>query len=68
MEGSRKPRKLRESCVRRQFEANRLEELVWAMAYEEVWPIVRRALRDRTKPSAADKEDSQPGARVAVGA
>jgi hypothetical protein len=29
----------------RKFEVNRLEEEVWALAYEEIWPVARRVLR-----------------------
>ena len=28
----------------RKFEANRLEEEAWALAYEEIWPVARRVL------------------------
>ena len=69
MDGSRKRRKLRESCPRRKFESNRLEEAVWAMAYEEVWPIVRRAVHSgRTKSSAAEGGAAERTAPVAAGA
>lgn len=69
MDGSRNGRRLRESCMRRQFEWNRLEEAVWAMAYEEVWPIVRRALQSgSSKPSMVEEGGVKPTARVAAGA
>ena len=29
----------------RVFETNRLEEQLWARAYEEVWPIIWRSLK-----------------------
>jgi hypothetical protein len=41
MEGNRRKRDL---PVRRGFEGNRLEEEIWAVAYEEVWPVLWRAL------------------------
>lgn len=31
--------------VLRDFEANRLEEEIWALAYEVIWPVARRSLR-----------------------
>jgi hypothetical protein len=66
--GSRKGCEPRESCVRRKFEWNRLEQAVWAMAYEEVWPIIRRAVHNRrTKRSAVDGSAEQT-ACVAAGA
>ena len=36
-----------ERRVLREFEVNRLEEEVWALAYEEIWPVARRALKTR---------------------
>lgn len=68
MEGIRKTRKLYEISVRRQFEGNRLEELVWAMAYEEVWPIVRRVLLHQATRSALEEERTVQTARSAAGA
>lgn len=68
MEGSQKARNLREMSVRRGFEGNRLEELVWAMAYEEVWPIVRRVLLHQATRSALEEERTVQTARSATGA
>lgn len=41
MEDNRKARR----SLRRQFECNRLEEELWAAAFEHVWPLVRRSLK-----------------------
>jgi len=35
--------------VSRLYESNRLEEQVWTLAYEEVWPLFCRVL-NRNKP------------------
>lgn len=34
----------------RRFEATRLEDSVWALAYEQVWPLLRKVLR-ASRPS-----------------
>jgi len=41
MEGKRNARML---AVSRRYEPNRLEDAVWAIAYEQVWPILRRRI------------------------
>ena len=54
MEGSRSSR---EFHVKREFESNRLEEEVWRLAYEQLWPQVRHrpeATVDETSRSAND--------------
>ena len=33
--------------ILREFEVNRLEEEVWALAYEEIRPVARRTLKAR---------------------
>jgi hypothetical protein len=41
--------------VTRKYEPHRLEEQVWAMAYEQIWPVLRRGLkRSRTAESASE--------------
>ena len=37
-------RKARECKVQRCYECSRLQDELWDMAYEQVWPLVRRAL------------------------
>jgi hypothetical protein len=44
MEGIRKGRDCK---LKRCYECNRFEEEVWNLAYEQVWPLVRRALERR---------------------
>ena len=40
----------------REYESNRLEEQVWAAAYELLWPLLRRALRGHeTSANALDR-------------
>ncbi len=34
-----------ERTLQRRFEMNRLEEQLWSMAYEHVWPVIRRSLK-----------------------
>jgi hypothetical protein len=34
-----------ERTLQRRFERNRLEEQLWSMAYEHVWPVIRRSLK-----------------------
>jgi hypothetical protein len=43
MDGKRRGvrRSLRRAC-----EPNRLEEQVWTLAYEQIWPLVRKVLRN----------------------
>lgn len=66
MEGNRKKRDL---PVRRRFEGNRLEEEIWAVAYEEVWPVVRRiAGQNRRDRSQREEERAALGDRIAAGA
>lgn len=33
--------------LKRCYEGNRLEEEVWASAYEQVWPLIRRSANER---------------------
>lgn len=42
--------------VTRKYEPHRLEEQVWAMAYEQIWPVLRRGL----KPSKTAEGASEP--------
>lgn len=43
--------------ISRRCEKHRLEEEVWALAYEQVWPLLRRALdRSETEPKATAQE------------
>ena len=34
-----------ERTLQRRFERNRLEEQLWSMAYEHVWPVIRRSMK-----------------------
>lgn len=56
MEGKRKTRDRR---LKRCYQCSRLEDQLWAMAYEHVWPLVRRALREgRPAKNALAREDT----------
>ena len=47
--------------LQRLFECNRLEEQLWAIAYEQLWPVVRRSLK-----RAGDSRQRRRGPRAAV--
>jgi hypothetical protein len=53
MEDNRKGQR----TLQRLFESNRLEEQLWAMAYEELWPVIRR--------SGKKSNESRPRGRAA---
>jgi hypothetical protein len=42
----------------RRFESNRLEERLWSLAYEHIWPVVRRSwkrsVQERVCQSGSD--------------
>jgi hypothetical protein len=38
-------RRTREPTLHRSCERNRLEDQLWTMAYELVWPVIRRSVR-----------------------
>jgi hypothetical protein len=42
MEGKRKGNRLR---IRRRYEAHRLEDQLWTVAYEQLWPLLRATVR-----------------------
>ena len=44
-------RKAAERALRCSFEGHRLEEQLWAMAYECLWPVVRGSLKKRAELS-----------------
>lgn len=50
-------RKVSRRTLQRGFECHRLEEELWAMAYEQVCPVIRRAFK------RAAKQDQQRGER-----
>jgi hypothetical protein len=49
-------RKSGERRLRRCYQCNRLEDELWAMAYGEVWPLIRRALDVPQPPERADRQ------------
>lgn len=42
--------KSRDRALQRCYECHRLEEQLWAMAYEQLWPLVCRRARGAAKP------------------
>ena len=65
MEGNRKPdeRRLR-SC----YQCNRLEEELLAMAYGEVWPVIRKALAVQQPADLSDPQRSGFVSKQKIGA
>lgn len=61
----------RESPVRpvcRCYQCHRLEEQLWALAYEQVWPVIRRALSEPRAARGGDRHvGSRSSARMAMG-
>ena len=55
MEGNRKPDERR---LRRRYQCNRLEEELLAMAYGEVWPVIRKVLTVQQPADRADQRRS----------
>lgn len=49
MEGQRKKQV---QAMKRCFEATRVEEQLWSLAYERLWPRIRAPLGDRGVPAA----------------
>jgi hypothetical protein len=48
-------REVPERTLQRGFECNWLEERVWATAYEQIWPVIRRSLK---RPTEQKREQS----------
>lgn len=49
----------KERRLTRCYECNRLEDEFWNMAYEQIWPLVRRSLaRRQSAPSSASRRNS----------
>jgi hypothetical protein len=57
MEGSQKGMR---PILKRGYEGNRLEEEIWALAYEQVWPLIRRERRQRRPISQAEVYEPSP--------
>ena len=51
-------RKTPERALQRGFECNRLEEQLWAAAYEQIWPLIRRSLKRPTKQQLKREESA----------
>jgi hypothetical protein len=40
--------------IERRFEGSRLEDQVWALAYEEIWPVLRKIV-NHLRPAPQNK-------------
>ena len=58
-------RNSKERSVKRRHETNRLEDQVWALAFEQLWPLFRKVLNEnRTAPQ--NDLQAAPSAAVTV--
>jgi hypothetical protein len=63
MEG--KPR-ARDRRLKRCYQCKRLEDQLWAMAYEHVWPVVRRAwCEEEGERDRFEREDATSASSLA---
>ena len=60
-------RRAPERTLQRCFETNRLEEQLWTMAYDRVWPVLRRRCQraKELRPRRAETRTAHPIARRA---
>lgn len=56
-------RKARQRALQRRFECNRLEEELWATAFEHVWPLLRRSLK---RPAQLRQSRALAGANIRI--
>lgn len=61
-------RKRDERRLRRCYQCNRLEEELLAMAYGEVWPLIRRVLTVQQPSDSADQRRSDFVSKQKIGA
>jgi hypothetical protein len=61
-------RKSDERRLRRCYQCNRLEEELWAMAYGEVWPLIRKALTVQQWSESADQRRTWFVSKQKIGA
>jgi hypothetical protein len=47
-----------ERSLQRQFECSRLEEQLWATAYEQVWPVIRKSIKRSAGPGRQAEQPS----------
>lgn len=58
-------RKTKDRCLRSCQEVSRLEEQLWSMAYEQIWPVVRKRQLRRQQPAKVRTAFKIPVARRA---
>jgi hypothetical protein len=56
--------KASQRAVQHGFEPSRLQEQLWNLAYERVWPVFRKSLKEAKSPSGS-KQRTRPVARRA---
>jgi hypothetical protein len=56
----------RQRTLKRCYQCNRMEEQVWAAAYEQVWPLIRRVVRrPGTKAAGGLRDQVGPATTMA---
>ena len=54
----------RERRLQRCYQCNRFEEELWALAYGEVWPLIRKALAAERSNSEQERTTSFPKLKI----
>ena len=65
MEDNRKSSRVRK--LQRCYQCNRFEEELWALAYSEVWPLIRKALNEEGSPDG-DPQGTSTSPQMKIGA
>ena len=61
-------RESQERTLCRCYQCHRLEEQLWALAYEQVWPVIRKALPEPRRVGGGSRDaGSFRSARIAIG-
>lgn len=58
----------RERKLRRCYQCNRFEEELWSLAYEEVWPLIRKALTAQRSGANTDQRRTSSVPKLKIGA
>jgi hypothetical protein len=54
--------------LQRCYQCNRFEEELWALAYGEVWPLIRKALTAKRSPDNDDQQRTSSLPKLKIGA
>ncbi len=57
-----------ERKLQRCYQCNRFEEELWALAYEEVWPLIRKALTEQRSRANASQRRISSVPKLKIGA